>query len=129
MSYGYLGSFWAPVSVSLDTVCSPMCGGLLSPLSPEGRGVGGGAMPHDPRLIAHARRLRRELTPTEKLLWYQLRGRRFGGYRFRRQHIIDPYIADFYCADATLVIELDGETHLGKEEQDRCRQAYLESNG
>ena len=86
-------------------------------------------MNHDPRLIQFARQLRRELTPAEKILWGHLRGRRFGGYRFRRQHLIDPYIADFYCAVANLVVELDGETHLGKEDQDRLRQKFLESNG
>jgi very-short-patch-repair endonuclease len=86
-------------------------------------------MDHDPRLILNARKLRRTLSPAEKILWGQLRGRRFQGYRFRRQHVIDPYIADFYCAVAALVIELDGETHLGKEEADRIRQDYLEGKG
>ena len=86
-------------------------------------------MYHDPRLIRNARRLRRELSSAEKILWARLRGRRFAGYRFRRQHLIDPYIADFCCAVAALVIELDGETHLGKEEADRTRQTYLESTG
>jgi very-short-patch-repair endonuclease len=86
-------------------------------------------MDHDPRLVEFARKLRREITPAEKVLWQELRGRRFAGYRFRRQHVVDPYIADFYCAVATLVIELDGETHLGNEEKDKVRQSTLESRG
>src|SRR4051794_15224060 len=86
-------------------------------------------MHHDPRLVRNARRLRHNLTPAEKVLWPQLRGRRFGGYRFRRQHVIEPYITDLYCAAAALVVELDGETHLGKEEEDRIRQAFLEGQG
>jgi adenine-specific DNA-methyltransferase len=88
-------------------------------------------MYHDPRLIQYARELRHDLAPAERILWQQLRGRRFAGYRFRRQHLIDPYIADFYCAAASLVVELDGETHLGadREEADRRRQRFLEDNG
>jgi very-short-patch-repair endonuclease len=86
-------------------------------------------MDHDPRLVEFARKLRREITPTEKILWSALRGRRFAGYRFRRQHLVDPYIVDFYCATAALVIELDGETHLGNEVHDRTRQDFLESAG
>jgi very-short-patch-repair endonuclease len=86
-------------------------------------------MRQDPRLIHNARQLRRALTPAEKLIWPLLRSRRFGDYRFRRQHVIAPYIADFYCAVAGLVIELDGETHLGKEEEDRIRQDHLEGRG
>jgi very-short-patch-repair endonuclease len=86
-------------------------------------------MYHDPRLIEYARQLRRDLSPAEKILWPQLRGRRFCGFRFRRQHIIDPYIADFYCAVTSLVVELDGETHLGKEAADQLRQKFLENKG
>jgi adenine-specific DNA-methyltransferase len=58
-----------------------------------------------------------------------LRGRRFGGFRFRRQHIIGCYIADFYCAVSALVLELDGESHLGAADYDRVRQSYLEKQG
>ena len=86
-------------------------------------------MKHDPRLIANARQLRRDLSPAEKLLWREVRGRRFAGYRFRRQHPFEPYVLDFYCAACRLVIELDGESHLGNEEADRRRQKYLEDAG
>jgi very-short-patch-repair endonuclease len=86
-------------------------------------------MKQDPRLVNNARELRRNQSPAEKNLWRALRGRRFGGYRFRRQHIVGCYIADFYCAVSALVLELDGESHLGAEDYDRVRQNYLEKQG
>ena len=84
---------------------------------------------HQPRAYERARQLRRPLTPAEVILWRELRGRRLGGFKFRRQQPIGPYIADFFCPAAKLVVELDGETHLGREEKDAARQAYLESLG
>jgi very-short-patch-repair endonuclease len=80
-------------------------------------------------LQQHARRLRREMTPTEKRLWSLLRGQQLGPFKFRRQEPIGPDIVDFYCARAALVVELDGESHLGKETADRNRQAALEAMG
>jgi very-short-patch-repair endonuclease len=62
-------------------------------------------------MLDHARDLRRHSTVTEAKLWYRLRSRRLEGARFRRQHPIGPWIADFYCAEAKLVIELDGGGH------------------
>src|SRR5207249_4194993 len=76
-----------------------------------------------------ARELRREMTPTEKRLWSHLRGRRFAGFKFRRQTPVAGYIADFYCAQACLIIELDGESHIGKEARDENRQQMLETKG
>ena len=76
-----------------------------------------------------ARELRREMTPTEKRLWSQLRGHRFAGFKFRRQTPIAGYIADFYCARARLIIELDGESHVGKEARDEARQRALDAAG
>jgi very-short-patch-repair endonuclease len=86
-------------------------------------------MEQDRSQTEYSRKLRREMTPTEKRLWYQLRGRRFTGWKFRRQTPLAGYIADFYCAQALLVIELDGESHLGKEKADENRQRILESMG
>ena len=88
-------------------------------------------MAADPRLIEFARRMRREPTPAEETLWRLLRNRRLAGFKFRRQHPIGPYIADFYAASAALVIELDGDSHATDEgkENDRIRHAYLESLG
>ena len=69
-------------------------------------------MDTDPRLLEFARRMRREPSPAEDAMWRLLRNRRLAGFRFRRQHPIPPYITDFYCSVAKLVIELDGDTHL-----------------
>jgi very-short-patch-repair endonuclease len=69
------------------------------------------------------------MTPTELRLWNQLRGRRFAGYKFRRQTPIAGYIADFYCAQARLILELDGESHVGKEAEDEERSKSLEAKG
>lgn len=58
-----------------------------------------------------------------------LRVRRFSGFKFRCQTPILGYIADFYCAEFRLIVELDGESHIGREDEDRERQANLESQG
>jgi very-short-patch-repair endonuclease len=76
-----------------------------------------------------ARAMRKEPTPAERILWRVVRDRRLAGYRFRRQHLFGPYILDFYCSVAQLVIELDGDTHVGREQHDRERDDYLRQNG
>src|SRR5215472_11598933 len=86
-------------------------------------------MQQDDFRTQRARQLRREMTPTEKRLWKHLRGRRFAGFKFRRQTPIAGYIADFYCAKARLILELDGESHVGKESRDEQRQQALEEQG
>jgi very-short-patch-repair endonuclease len=79
------------------------------------------------RTLGHARSLRREMTDTERLLWKHLRGGQLGGMKFRRQHPIPPYIADFCCIEDKLIIELDGSQH--SEQADAVRTAFLESQG
>ncbi len=81
------------------------------------------------KLKGVARALRREMTPAEAILWLYLRDRRFDGFKFRRQQPVDHYVVDFFCPAARLVVELDGESHVGKEPHDAVRQAYLESQG
>jgi very-short-patch-repair endonuclease len=78
--------------------------------------------------LVHARALRRKLTKAETILWSRLRDG-IGGMRFRRQHPIGPYIADFACIRARLVVEVDGATHGSDEERrhDARREAYLRS--
>jgi very-short-patch-repair endonuclease len=76
-----------------------------------------------------ARSMRKDPTPAERILWPVVRNRRLAGYRFRRQHLFGPYILDFYCSVAQLVVELDGDTHVGREQQDRERDDYLRQNG
>jgi very-short-patch-repair endonuclease len=81
--------------------------------------------------IALARRLRRSMTNAEIILWSRLRHGQMHGLRFRRQHSIGPYVADFACAAAMLVIEVDGETHHTPEQvsHDARRRRYLASRG
>jgi very-short-patch-repair endonuclease len=78
-----------------------------------------------------ARELRTEQTDAEKVIWRELRGRRFGGFKFRRQHVIGAYVVDFYCAACRLVIEVDGDSHAGEDNEaaDRVREADLEQRG
>ena len=86
-------------------------------------------MRRDPELKRRSRKLRENSNPVEELLWGYLRNRRLGGFKFRRQHVIGPYIADFYCAEFHLVVELDGESHRGNEQRDARRQCWLEEQG
>jgi very-short-patch-repair endonuclease len=67
-------------------------------------------------------------TRTEQLLWYRLRGKRLSGLKFRRQVPIGPYIADFFCPSARLVVEVDGVTHVDRR-TDAQRDAWMQSQG
>lgn len=82
-----------------------------------------------PMLLDRARRLRHDATVPENVLWGILRGGRLGGLKFRRQYPIGPYIVDFYCHSARLVVELDGNSHLDKSEPDNQRTAFLRQQG
>ncbi len=78
-----------------------------------------------------AKRLRKDLTDAETILWSFLRRARHQGLHFRKQHPIGPFIADFACASALLTVEVDGATH-GSDEQvayDKRRTAFLEKRG
>lgn len=83
-----------------------------------------------PSIREFARELRQPQTPAEATLWKHLRNKNLG-YKFRRQHAINFFIIDFYCAQVQLCIEIDGDTHLTREQQnyDRVRTEYLESLG
>jgi very-short-patch-repair endonuclease len=74
-----------------------------------------------------AKQLRHELTGCERLLWQHLRSRQLGGFKFRRQYPLPPYVLDFYCAELALVVELDGGQHFGDEalRRDAERSRYL----
>ena len=82
-------------------------------------------------LVERARELRKSQTPAEQILWEMLRDRRFLNLKFRRQHQIGDYIADFYCHEKQLVIELDGSIHRRSDVQkkDQQRDASLKSLG
>jgi len=73
-----------------------------------------------------ARILRKNMTRTEKLLWDKLKGKQICGLRFRRQHPINFYIADFYCHEARLVVETDGKIHDLQKDYDDGREAEME---
>ena len=75
----------------------------------------------------HAAPLRRNATDAEQALWLQLRGRRLGGGKFRRQWTIGPYVVDFCCLEARLIVEVDGGQH--RPERDRARTEFLRSRG
>ena len=72
-----------------------------------------------------ARDLRRAQTRAESLLWAQLRDRRLGGYKFRRQWPIDRFYADFVCIEEKVVIELDGAAHELTFDRDAARDRRL----
>ena len=73
--------------------------------------------------------MRRVPTSAENALWQRLRGGQVGGLKFRRQHAVGQFIADFYCVTAGLVIEVDGPIHAYQHARDAERQAYLEAMG
>src|SRR5690606_27853089 len=65
-----------------------------------------------------------DMTPSEKKLWSALRDRRFAAYKFRRQVPVGPYVADFICFEARLIVELDGSQHA-QSAHDATRDAWL----
>ena len=69
------------------------------------------------------------MTDAERLLWQHLRNRELGGYKFRRQRPVGPYIVDFVCLEKKLVIEVDGGQHAGQVELDAKRSGYLDDKG
>ena len=73
--------------------------------------------------------MRHKPVSAELLFWTRLRDRKLGGYKFRRQYLIGPYIADFACTERKLVVELDGPFHENSVEYDRKRDAYLRKRG
>jgi len=79
--------------------------------------------------VETSRRLRREQTAEEQLLWQRLRGNRLAGLHVRRQQVIDGFVVDFYCHAAGLVIEVDGPVHRTQREADAERDRLLASGG
>ncbi|HYM85290.1 MAG TPA: endonuclease domain-containing protein [Pseudoxanthomonas sp.] len=75
--------------------------------------------------LVNSRHLRKEMTGAERKLWQHLRGGQLDGLKFRRQHPIPPYIADFCCVEKKLIVELDGSQH--DEQADATRTRFLES--
>jgi len=86
-------------------------------------------MSRNPVRRDRVRQLRHDMAPAEKVLWSHLRNRAFAGFKFRRQHPIGPFFADFACRECKLIVEVDGETHLGRETRDARRTDYLQAQG
>lgn len=83
------------------------------------------------KLFKFSNILRKNQTEAEEVMWQNLRNRKVLGFKFRRQHPLDKYIADFYCHEAKLVIEIDGKIHNIPEQQeyDKKRSSDIEEMG
>jgi very-short-patch-repair endonuclease len=79
--------------------------------------------------VSKSRDLRRDCSRAEKICWHLIRDRRINGIKFRRQHPIGPYFADFACISKKLIIEIDGEHHAFQVEADARRTAVMEREG
>jgi very-short-patch-repair endonuclease len=113
-----------------DPVSSPVHGGSVPAKA--------GTMGAPPRIRLQegysrplAKKLRKQLTDAETILWSRLRGRRLDGLKFRRQHPINAYVADFACVEVRLVVEVDGATHSTdvEREHDEIRSRVLVREG
>jgi very-short-patch-repair endonuclease len=82
-----------------------------------------------PNGLGFAKALRRSMTDAERLIWMHLRAGRFGEWKFRRQVPLGPYVVDFVCFRARLVVELDGGQHVERADYDSARTAWLDANG
>src|SRR5258706_9537301 len=82
-----------------------------------------------PRKTTQARSLRRGASATEQRLWRLLRGRRVGGFKFRHRSLVYGYIPDFWCPEAKLAIEIDGNEYAAKQERDAIRDTRFFSHG
>ena len=85
----------------------------------------------DPQLLAFSKSMRHTATDAEHLMWQILRAKRFMNLKFRRQHVTQPHIVDFYCHEIGLVIELDGSQHGTDDaiEYNAERTKFLEALG
>src|SRR5260370_27534863 len=98
-------------------------------LSPLGERLGEGRLRQDEDTTRRARELRRDNSRAERRVWELLRDRRLTGVKFRRQHPIGPYFADFACISRKLVIEIDDDHHAFQVEADMRRTAAMEREG
>jgi very-short-patch-repair endonuclease len=82
-------------------------------------------------LKLYSRKLRRNMTDAERLLWSKIKGKQLNGYQFYRQKVIGNYIVDFYSSKANLIIELDGGQHYSDEgkKHDKLRDKYMANIG
>ena len=73
--------------------------------------------------------LRKESTDEEKMVWNELRNRKYRNLKFRRQHVIEGFVVDFFCHELNLAIEIDGRIHDKQKQYDDLRQTIIESEG
>ncbi len=86
-------------------------------------------VPLNPLLLTRAREMRHDPAPAEEKLWRFLSDRQVGGFKFRRQHFVGPYVADFYCHELRLIVELDGDSHDRRDVYDSTRTKILDRGG
>jgi len=77
----------------------------------------------------YVKELRHNSTDAENHLWHYLRAKRLNGYKFRRQHLVYPYVIDFVCLEKRLIVELDGGQHAEQLSYDEKRTAFLRMKG
>lgn len=96
-----------------------------------GRGSSDSQFTPTPVMTQRARRLRKDMTETEKKLWWRLRREQVSGLNFRRQHPMGPYVLDFYCPSIQLAVELDGGQHnfSAAQRKDEHRTNWLNAKG
>jgi very-short-patch-repair endonuclease len=138
--YPWRGEIPSPLVGEPAEIPSPLVGEpaeIPSPLWGEGQGEGRKQTKsrtkeeHNALLQQFARLMRHAPTDAEQRLWYFLRDRRLGGYKFRRQHPVGNYIADFACIEGQLIVELDGGQHaeLFQKERDLSKTRFFEARG
>ena len=97
---------------------------------PPDKGGKGGYIPYNKTLTQKARENRKNPTPAEKKLWYEVLGNKgLDNLKFTRQKPLDKYIVDFYCAELMIAIEIDGDTHADQEQYDKRRTENLNKYG
>ncbi len=112
----------SPASLTLRARSAP------SPARGEGKHAAPALKPSlDKKMMVRARALRSRMSNAERKMWFALRDRRFARSKFRRQAPIGPFIADFVCFDARLVVEIDGGQHAGSL-RDQYRDRWFAAN-
>ena len=97
---------------------------------PPDKGGKGGYISYNKTLKQKARKNRKNPTPAEKILWYEvLSNKRLGNLKFTRQKPLHEYIVDFYCPELMIAIEIDGDTHADQQQYDKRRTEILNKYG
>jgi very-short-patch-repair endonuclease len=131
-AFGALGEWEVRASNLHLWICSRIVQDVTNPWEVRAKYIGA-AVPIatcDPGTpVARARQLRRRAGDAERLFWSRVRNRRLGGHKIRRQVPVGPFVADFVCVTARIIIELDGDQHAEAITYDEARTRYLEGQG